>query len=369
MELILEKLQINNFKNIHQLYLEPHHKINCIVGLNGAGKTNILDAIFYLSFTKNFIPLSDNQNILQGQNFFMLKGTYKRNASKEQILITYQKEKKIVKRNEKRYKRLSSHIGLIPAIIIAPDDIKLIIGGGEERRRLMDIIISQTDIKYLNTLSQYKKILQHRNKLIKTFASNKNIDYESLELWDEQLVQAANYIYQKRKEFINELIPKIQSYYNILSGEQEKINISYRSHLNNSELRLLLKENLKRDLALEYTFFGIHRDDLDLLINNNPIKKFGSQGQQKSFLIAMKFAQHDFIRNHLKINPLLLLDDIFDKLDPIRVEKLVHIVSKNKFGQIFITHTNEKRIKEILQTLNLDYKIFLINHGSTVKIL
>ncbi len=364
MDLTLENLHITNFKNITELDLSLNKKINCFVGLNGAGKTNILDAIFYLSFTKSYFATTDAQNTRHGQDFFMLKGIYQRLGSREEILISYQKDQKTVKRNNKRYQRLSQHIGLIPAIIITPDDIKLITGTGEERRRLMDMIISQADLKYITTLSAYRKILQQRNKLIKTFARERYVDEESLMLWDEQLSEAAEYIFQKRQEFISELVPIIQHYYNILSDNKEQINLRYKSHLAQGDFRLLLKQNLKRDIALEYTYAGIHRDDLDMLINGKPIRKFGSQGQQKSFLIALKFAQHDFIRDHLKVKPLLLLDDIFDKLDPVRVEKLVGMVSQDLFGQIFITHTNEQRLKQILHNLEVEYKIFHVHNGS-----
>ncbi len=367
MELNLEHLHITNFKNIIELNLELNKKINCFVGLNGAGKTNILDAIFYLSFTRSYFPVSDAQNIRYGQDFFMLKGQYQRLRVKEEILITFQKDQKTVKRNGKKYRRLSHHIGLIPAIIITPDDIKLITGTGQERRRLMDMIISQADVQYLATLGTYRKVLQQRNKLIKNFARDKYVDEESLELWDEQLCEAASYIHDKRKNFILELVPIIQHYYNIISGGSEQIDIKYKSHLNDHNFCLLLKENLKRDLALEYTYAGIHRDDLDLLIDTQPIRKFGSQGQQKSFLIALKFAQHDFIRKHLKIKPLLLLDDIFDKLDPQRVEKLVGMVSQDQFGQIFITHTNEQRLKQILHNLAVEYKIFHVSQGRIIQ--
>ena len=367
MDLILDSLHIRNFKNIEELDLELNKKINCFVGLNGAGKTNILDAIFYLSFTKSYFPTTDAQNTRHGQDFFMLKGIYQRLGSREEIHITYQKDQKTVKRNNKRYQRLSQHIGLIPAIIITPDDIKLITGSGEERRRLMDMIISQADLQYMTTLSAYRKVLQHRNKLIKAFARERYVDEESLELWDEQLSEAAEYIFNKRKEFINELVPITQQYYNILSGNKEQIDLRYRSHLSQGNFRLLLKQNLKRDIALEYTYAGIHRDDLDMLINGQPIRKFGSQGQQKSFLIALKFAQHDFIRDHLKVKPLLLLDDIFDKLDPQRVEKLVGMVSQDRFGQIFITHTNEQRLKQILHNLKVEYKIFHVQSGRIVQ--
>ncbi len=369
MQLVLENLHITNFKNISDLDLTLNKKINCFVGLNGAGKTNILDAIFYLSFTKSYFPTSDLQNIRHEQDFFMLKGIYQRLGVREEILINFQKDQKNVKRNGKRYKRLSHHIGLIPAIIITPDDIKLITGTGEERRRLMDMIISQADIKYMTALTSYRRILQQRNKLIKTFAREHYVDQESLELWDEQLSEAAGYIHQRRSAFIQELVPIIQHYYNIISGNKEQINIKYRSHLNSADLRLLLKENISKDIALEYTYAGIHRDDLSLLINDQPIRKFGSQGQQKSFLIALKFAQHDFIREHLRVKPLLLLDDIFDKLDPERVEKLVGMVSRDVFGQIFITHTNEQRLKQIFHNLEVDYKIFHVSNGSIAQIL
>ncbi len=366
MDLVLENLTITNFKNIKEIQISPNAKLNSFVGLNGMGKTNILDAIYYLSFTKSYFNTPDQQNILYGEQFFSLRGTYNRLGSKEEITITVQKDHKTVKRNGKKYPRLSKHIGLIPAVVITPDDSRLISGSGDERRRLMDIIISQANGQYLKILSNYRKILNQRNQLIKTFARERYVDREMLEIWDEQLIEAAQYINEKRREFVKEFIPIFQEYYNFLSQEREQVSLKYKSHLNNNDFRLLLKNNLDKDLALQYTYYGIHRDDLELLIDGRAIKKFGSQGQQKSFLIALKFAQHDFIKKHLKIKPLLLLDDIFDKLDPQRVEKLVALVSDSLFGQIFITHTNEQRLKQIFHNLKLNYKIFYVENG-TIK--
>ncbi len=367
MDLELRTLTLINFKNIEQAQIDFNGKINCLVGPNGAGKTNILDAIHYLSFTKSYFNITDSQAIRFGQDFFSITGNFTRLDNNEQISIIYKKDTKIVKANGKKYKKLSRHIGRFPAVIITPEDTKLITGSGEDRRKFLDIIISQADPQYLAHLSEYKKILQQRNSLIKTFAREKYVDNEMLELWDEQLSNAAQYIHRQRKQFIEQFKPLLREYYRKIANNDEQADIEYKSHLNSEDLMTILRNNLQKDLALEYTYAGIHRDDLDFKLNGQPIRKFGSQGQQKSFLLALKFAQHDFIKQQLKIKPLLLLDDIFDKLDPNRVEKLVHLVADNQFGQIFITHTNPQRLEQILQKVDTQYQIFHVRNGQILE--
>ncbi len=367
MELTLERLVVNNFKNITQADIHFTPKINCLVGPNGAGKTNVLDAIYYLSFTKSYFNITDSQAVQFDKDFFSLRGLYRRLNSTEEIQIIFQKDHKTVKRNQKKYKKLSQHIGLIPCVIITPEDSRLIMGSGEERRKFLDIIISQADPLYIANLTKYRKILQQRNSLIKQFARQKYVDQEMLELWDERLSQPANYIYTQRKNFVGKFKPILQHYYSLIANKGEQVDLEYRSLLNNQDFRQLLKQSLQRDLALEYTYIGIHRDDIEFKLNGQPIKKFGSQGQQKSFLLALKFAQHDFIKEKLKIKPLLLLDDIFDKLDPERVERLVHLVADSQFGQIFITHTNHQRLVQILSRIDTKYKIFSVKNGQITE--
>ena len=367
MDLILKNLKITNFKNIEQIDIQFSDKINSFVGLNGAGKTNILDAIYFLSFLKSYFNIPDAALIKNGQTYFSLLGEYQRIENKEIIHITFQNSTKIVKRNNKRYKKFSQHIGLLPAVIITPDDSKLITGSGEERRKFMDIVISQADKKYLDALIKYKKVLQQRNSLIKTFAQSKKINTETLEIWDMQLVPLAKYINQARNNFVAEFKPIFQKYYSLIAGQDEPVDITYSSQLNKHDYELLLKQNLQKDIALEYTYSGIHRDDLELKIYGQPVKKYGSQGQQKTFLLAIRFAQFDFILKHLKIKPILLLDDIFDKLDPVRVEKLIHLVADNHFGQIFITHTNKERLLQIFSNIDSQYSIFTIYEGKIIE--
>ncbi len=364
MDLTLNKLLINNFKNISEAEILFHDKINCLVGPNGAGKTNVLDAIHYLSFTKSYFNITDNQALQFGKDFFSLRGDFYRLNSSEKIQIIYKKDSKLVKRNDKKYKKLSQHIGLIPAVIITPEDSKLITGSGEERRKFIDIIISQADHLYINKLTSYRKILQQRNSLIKKFATEKYVDNEMLELWNIRLEKAATYIHAQRQKFIQAFQPLLEKYYSLIANAEEIAQIEYKSHLNEANFLELLEQNINKDLALTYTFAGIHRDDLEFKLNGKPIKKFGSQGQQKSFLLALKFAQHDFIRDHLQVKPLLLLDDIFDKLDPERVKHLVHLVADQQFGQIFITHTNPDILIKILEQLPSGYKIFNVQSGN-----
>ncbi len=363
MDLELNRLQISNFKNIEEAELNLAPKINCFVGLNGAGKTNILDAIYYLAYTKSYFNNVDTQNIKYGEDFFLINGEFNRQQSTEAITIQQTKEQKTVKRNGKRYTKLSAHIGLIPLVIITPDDIKLIQGGSEERRKFIDLVISLLDPQYLQHLVDYRKILQQRNKLIKTFAKEKYTDREMLELWDEQLIKSGNYIHEKRKEFMDEFLPVFFEYHSILSSGNDPIDIRYKSQLNEGNFEDLLKENLQKDIALEYTATGIHKDDLVFTLRDKQLKKTGSQGQQKTFLLTLKFAQSEILKRLLKIKPILLLDDIFDKLDASRINQLLKLVATHDFGQIFITHTNRERLEELLDTLDTDYKIFSVQSG------
>ena len=359
--MFLKKLSIINFKNLSQKELELSPKINCFVGENATGKTNLLDAIYYLSFTKSYFNHIDNQSIKHNEDFFMLKAEYERENKKEIIYAGLQKgKKKIIKRNSKKYKKFSEHIGIIPAVIIAPDDNKLILEGSEERRKFIDSIISQYNKKYLTNLIKYKRVLAQRNQLLKNFAEKQYFHKESLEIWDEQLIALGNEIFTVRNDFLSKFIKICQKHYSFISKEKEKIDLIYKSQLKNNNFQDLLKNSIQKDRVLQYTTVGIHKDDIIFKLDNYILKIIGSQGQQKSFILSIKLAQYEIIKNNLNLKPILLLDDIFDKLDATRVEQIVTLITAHNFGQIFITHTNLDRLENILDKVNSSYKILRI---------
>lgn len=365
----LEKLNIIQFKNNQESSIELSPRINIFVGDNGAGKTNILEAIYYLSFCKSPFNPTDKQNIMHGEQFFMIKGDYLREQeSIDKVHINYQIEKrKILKRNDKEYDRLADHIGEFPLVMISPSDSNLIYGGSEDRRKYIDGVISQFDRNYLSTLLNYNKVLQQRNAFLKTLAENQHKDKSILEILDQKLCKDGIEIHHKRKEFLREFIPLIQSYYKFISNEKEVAGINYLSQLTNNDFFQLLQENQSRDIMLRHSSKGIHRDDLEFQLDGFPVKNYGSQGQQKSFLVALKIAQFEYTFAKKKYKPLLLLDDIFDKLDINRVEQLMKLVSRNEFGQIFISDTNEDRIKSIFDKINVEKQIFMVNNGTLSK--
>ncbi|MCD6112147.1 MAG: DNA replication and repair protein RecF [Bacteroidales bacterium] len=367
----LKQLLLTNFKNYSEANFIFSKKINCFIGNNGAGKTNILDAIYYLSFSKSYFNSIDSQNILHDKDFFTIHGTYLKNGDdiKDTISCTLKQEhKKQFKLNNNLYKRLADHIGLFPLIMISPYDRDLINNGSEVRRKYIDSVISQFNKNYLNNLINYNKALLQRNKLLKQFYEQNYFDISLLEIWDKQLFDFGNAIHKKRKEFLNEFIPLFQEYYTFISGEKEKVDIVYISQLNDKNFEELLSENLYKDKILKYTTTGIHKDELLLKIQNYPIKKFGSQGQQKSFFIALKLAQFEHTKNIKGFKPILLFDDIFDKLDDLRVEKIINLVSNNNFGQVFITDTQKERIKKIFNSIEKEHKIFNIKSGKAEEI-
>ncbi len=356
--MLIKKISILNFKNFAELELEFSQKINCFVGNNGVGKTNLLDAIYYLSFTKSYFNHIDNQSIKHGEDYFMIQGEYERNEKKEIIYCGFQKTKsKTFKRNDKKYSKFLEHIGLLPAVVVTPDDNKLIIGGSDERRKFIDGVISQYDKQYLTQLIRYKRVLAQRNQLFKNFAQQKIFQPESVEVYNQQLVLFGEKIHEKRQQFIADFLPSYQNYYNLISQKNEKVEISYKSQLNDGDFNELLTQSISKDRILQYTTVGIHKDDLDFKLGEYKIQKIGSQGQQKTFLLALKFAQYDIIKASLQIKPILLLDDIFDKLDALRVQQIVKLVADDNFGQIFISHTNLDRLENILSEINTDYKI------------
>ena len=360
----LEKLSLINFKNYAEADIAFINGINCFVGDNGVGKTNILDAIYYLSFSKSFLNPIDSQNMMFDTELFVIQGTFQLKNKKEKVYCGVKKgQKKQFKRNKKEYKKLADHIGLFPVVIISPEDSNLIVDGSEIRRRFMDSIISQLDKVYLTSLIGYNKVLHQRNATLKMFAERGSFDDEALRMWDKQLIELGVDIHKKRKEFIAEFTPEFQKSYDFISGGLEKVELQYDSQLNDADFEVLLGEAQQRDARLRYSSVGTHKDDLVFKIKGHPVKKFGSQGQQKSFVIGLKLAQFNFIKAHKKFTPILLLDDIFDKLDSKRVEKLMKKVSDESHGQIFITHTHQERITTVLDEINVEHKLFIIKDG------
>jgi|TARA_B100001540_G_scaffold236484_1_gene210850 DNA replication and repair protein RecF len=359
--MFLKELSLTNYKNFESLKFSFDTKIICFVGLNGVGKTNILDSIYHLSYTKSYFNPIPSQNIKHGETFFFISGRYMIHDKEENILVSLKKgDKKIIKRNNKLYKKFSDHIGKIPLVLISPDDRNLIIEGSETRRKFIDGIISQTDKEYLNNLIDYNKTLKQRNALLKMFYDNSESIRKTIDIYDRQLSSDAQKIYDKRREFLNEFIPIFKSRYKELSNDKENVEIKHSSDISpDQNLYKLLKNSLEKDLRFQYTTKGIHKDDLNLSLDNFPIKKYGSQGQQKTFLIAMKLAQFDYL-SKLDSKPILLLDDIFDKLDDARVKQIINLVNQEKFNQIFISDTNKTRSENIIKKVNKSYKIFEI---------
>ena len=364
----LEELSILNFKNLSEANLELSPRINCFIGNNGVGKTNLLDAIHYLSMCKSHFNSIDSQNIKHEEEFFIIKGKYKNEEQEELISCGFKRlVGKTMKRNKKEYDKLADHIGFIPLVMITPSDNSLISEGSEERRRFIDSVISQFDPAYLHDLILYNKLLMQRNKLLKNFAESGRFDSEMLEVYSAQLSASGQRIFEKRKSFISEFVPVFREFYTEIAGTEELADIQYISQLHDSKMEQLLAQCIQKDRVLEYTSVGIHKDDLGLFLGQYPAKKIASQGQQKTFVVALKLAEFKFIKKHNGKKPLLLLDDIFDKFDPQRVQKIVHITSDENFGQIFITDTEIHRIKNILKEIKSESNIFTMNHDEIVK--
>lgn len=367
--MFLKNLSLINFKNFDQIDIEFSSKINCFVGKNGVGKTNLFDSIYYLSFCKSFCNPSDIQNIKHSKDFFVIQGEFNFPEKSEHIYCAQKtSHRKQFKRNKKEYKKLSEHIGLIPLVLVSPADRELILGGSEYRRKFVDGVISQYDRKYLTDLINYNKALAHRNKLLKDFARLGKFNVESLEIWDDNLIKFGNSIYNKRKEFLKELLPIFNKYFDFISNKNEITELEYLSNLHNADFGELLKTSLEKDRLLQYTTCGIHKDDLLLRLGEFPLKRIGSQGQQKTYLIALKLAQFDFIKSVNSVTPILLFDDVFDKLDMSRVEQIVKLVTDNHFGQIFFSDTSVERLKNILGDIEGENKIFYVdNEGLKLK--
>ena len=362
--MILKRISILNYKNLEQVELDFSPKMNCFIGQNGMGKTNLLDAVYYLSFCKSATNPIDSQNMMHHQDFFVIQGFYETESGDiEEIYCGMKRrQKKLFKRNKKEYTRLSDHIGFIPLVMVSPSDSELISGGSEERRRFMDVVISQYDKEYLEALIRYNKALQQRNTLLK---NEQGFDEELIEVWEEMMAASGEVVYRKRCAFIEEFIPIFQTFYSQISQNKEEVDLVYESHAQQGALLQLLKESRQRDQIMGYSLKGIHKDDLLMQLGDYPIKKEGSQGQNKTYLIALKLAQFDFLRRTgSHTTPLLLLDDIFDKLDASRVEQIVKLVGGDKFGQIFITDTNRDHLDQIMQKIEGEYKVFSVEDGA-----
>ena len=362
--MILNHISILNYKNLEQVELDFSPKMNCFIGRNGMGKTNLLDAVYYLSFCKSATNPVDSQNMMHDRDFFVIQGFYETESDdREEVYCGMKRrQKKQFKRNKKEYQRLSDHIGFIPLVMVSPSDAELISGGSEERRRFMDVVISQYDKEYLEALIRYNKALQQRNTLLK---SEVEPDEELMLVWEEMMAATGEVVYRKRRAFIDEFIPTFQAFYSHISQDKEVVNLSYESHAERGNLLDLIKESRVRDRIMGHSLRGVHKDDLTMQLGEYPIKREGSQGQNKTYLIALKLAQFDFLRRTgSNTTPLLLLDDIFDKLDASRVEQIVKLVSGDRFGQIFITDTNRDHLDKSMQKIEGEYKVFEVVDGA-----
>lgn len=365
----LQKLTLINFRNYSEILVEFSPKFNCFAGNNGTGKTNLLEAIYYLSFCKSFSNPIDTQNILFDQDFFMIQGHYQMNGTEDELYCGVKRQqRKVFKRNKKEYERLSDHIGLYPLVLISPGDVQLILGGSEERRKFVDGVISQYQHEYLHHLINYNKALAQRNALLKIFAERKTFDATSLEIWDEQLVTHGRMIFEERKKFFDAFLPVFNQYYAALSGGNELVSIDYQSTLLEGDFYGQLIRAREKDRVIQYTSVGIHKDELVFFIHDVPVKRYGSQGQQKSFLIALKLAQFSFTREVKGLSPILLFDDIFDKLDEERVEQLMRLVSDDSFGQVFVTDTHQERLEGLFRKIRGESRIFFVEAGNITKV-
>lgn len=369
----LEHLSIVNYKNIREADLSFSSGVNCLVGKNGMGKTNLLDALYYLSFCKSMNGVTDSQVMTHGEEFFMLNAQYELNGTPEEIRCGYKsRSKKSFKRGGKEYQRLSDHIGLLPIVMVTPADSVLLQGGSEERRKFMDMVISQFNKPYLNALIRYNQALQQRNSLLK-LAQNTGTAFAQMQAPIDPLVYQAceeqmdfygQQIYAARRQFVEDFEPVFQEFYSRISMDRERVSLTYTSHFESGEpLTTLLNAVRNRDLALGYTTRGAHKDDLHFMLGDQPMKQIGSQGQNKTFLVGLKLAQFDFLRRMGHTTPILLLDDIFDRLDGDRVEQIIRLVAGSSFGQIFITDTNREYLDRIIDRCTDCYKLFSVENG------
>lgn len=361
----LDKLTLTQFKNFKEAEIEFSPKVNCFMGNNGVGKTNLMDAIYYLSFCKSYFHFSDTLNIQHDAPFFAIHGWYKQTSNGDMQLTCLQErgKRKIFKKDKKEYERLSRHVGTVPLVMVAPDDRDMLAGGSSLRRKFIDGVISQFDNVYLIALINYNKALEQRNKLLKFFAETRSFDELQMAVWNEQTARFGTEIFQKRNRFLNHFLPIFQNYYATITNSAEKVDIIHHSQLHDEPLEDLLRQNQQKDLILQYTTVGIHRDDLLFLINGYSAQKFASQGQQKSFVLALRLAQFEYTARLLHSKPLLILDDIFDKLDMDRIQQLIDLVGGEQFGQVFLTDTQPGRVEAIFGDRQIPHKIFHLTYG------
>ena len=363
---ILEKIVISDFRNIGLQELEFSPNVNCISGNNGEGKTNLLDAIYYLSMTKSAFASSDRFNFRHGTEEFSLSGTYRMEnglSSRFSIKAALKGDKKL-RRDDKAYDKVSDHIGILPVVMVSPSDISLVSESGEERRRFVNSVLSQMDREYMASMQQYNRLLQQRNRMLKDF----NMDRTLLEVIDMRMGSVAEHVYKASNRFVEDMLPVVREYYRLLSGDSETVGIEYESELSKASLDMLLEASYERDCAMKYTTSGIQRDDFIFTMNGHPIRRYGSQGQQKSFLVALKFAQYEVMKRNYGFAPVLLLDDVFDKLDMNRISNLLQMVASNEFGQIFITDSNKVRMSGIVDRITSDRAYFDTAGGSFRRI-
>lgn len=355
--MFLNRLFLHDFKSYTEAELDFCPRINAFIGNNGSGKTNLLDAIYYLSFSKSYFGTADRDNIRHGTDSFSINGRYRNEDETFSVNLVQRKgQRKSLKFNQKEYERFSDHVGRIPLIMISPQDQELIYGGSEMRRKFLDSVISQFNRPYLEKLILYNKALEQRNRLLK----QDSIDLSLLDIFDMQLCETGIFIHQERKRFVDGFVPVFSHFFSEIAGSSETAALEYHSSLNNDTFEHLLKESAQRDRFLQYTTAGIHKDDLSLLLDGHPIKRCGSQGQQKSYLLALRLSQLQYIADLKKSYPILLLDDIFDKLDLIRVKRLTDLVGKDNFGQVFLSDTHQSRVLELFEQNPVEHVVFRI---------
>jgi DNA replication and repair protein RecF len=360
----IQKLQLINFKNYSSARLEFTEKINVLVGRNGSGKTNLLDAIHFLSLTKSAFASADNHCIRHGEKFFSIKAEFGNGEASEEIFCAVQSgSKKVMKEGANEYQKLSDHIGKYPVVLIAPDDTSLVDSGSEERRKFFDSIISQLDRAYLESLIQYTHVLRQRNSLLKMFGETNKVDSVALDTYDRVLIPIGKRIAERRRTFVSEFTPEFQRFYSFIVDRAEQCSINYVTELDDQEFESALKQNRQRDILLQRTNFGVHRDDYLFIIDGGELKRLGSQGQKKSFIISMKLAHFSTIRQKKNLTPILLLDDIFDKLDDSRIEKLLTLIKDDSFGQLFITDARPDRTAGLLDEIGVTAAFFSVDKG------
>lgn len=361
----IEKINLINFKNYEEADLRFSPNINIFLGDNGAGKTNMLDAIHCLSLTKSAFHSNESYNIRKTGNFFSILATFRKNNKSVTLQYDFQSgQKKVFRCDNVPYERITEHIGRFPVVLIAPYDTDVFREGSEERRKFFDGIFSQLDPEYLNNLIIYNQLLKQRNSLLKQFAETRRPDHILLDTFDDRLIPLNLTLSEKRNRYLNEFIPLFQKHYEALAEQRELPALQYQSQVSNDDFAARFRAGREKDLILQRTTTGIHRDDVVFTVNNYPLKTFASQGQQKSFLIALKLAQFDLIENVLSIKPIILMDDIFDKLDDFRIGKLINMVTEGRFGQLFITDARPERTEYFFRHLNTEMRIFTIHNGT-----